>query len=202
MARGMRRVNRREGKAAVAHIHPWKVDPVQPVIKTAGNRGFSAHYLGLDCTEGKLRKLLGAFRFAPIRYRQDGCVRSWRARSQKSLAKGWRVWGSPDDVSVSGRPGAHAVMAWTKKDADGKTFAVIELYASGIFRSSGVRLLDIAETDHVTFCQFGSRGIAVPTQTGQPDAPVCCGTPYSKVPGERCTFRNALDPGLQCRGPR
>ena len=92
-------------------------------------------------------------------------------------------------------------MAWTKKDADGKTFAVIDLYASGIYRTSGVRFLDINETDHVTFCQIGSRGITVPTQTGQPDGPACCGTPYPKILG-RCTYTPALLPGLQCRGPR
>ena len=64
---GMRRVNRAEGQPAVVYIHPWEVDPGQPVIKTAGKRGFSTHYVGLNRTEAKLRKLLRAFRFAPIR---------------------------------------------------------------------------------------------------------------------------------------
>lgn len=64
---GMRRVNQGEGKPAVVYIHPWEVDPEQPVIKTAGKRGFSTHYVGLNRTAGKLRKLLQSFRFAPIR---------------------------------------------------------------------------------------------------------------------------------------
>jgi hypothetical protein len=67
MAWGMRRVNRREGKPAVFYMHPWEVDPGQPRIKTAGRRGFSTHYVGLGRTEAKLRRLLRAFRFAPIR---------------------------------------------------------------------------------------------------------------------------------------
>lgn len=134
----------------------------------------------------------------------NGCVRGRRSLGQKSLAKGWRAWGAPDNVSVSGKSGAHAVMAWTKKDADGKTNVMIDLYPHGIYRTSGLRLDVIAplEFDHLTFCQIGSRGIAVPTQNGQLDGPACCGTPYPKTPGARCTYRPTLLPGRQCRGPR
>jgi polysaccharide deacetylase family protein (PEP-CTERM system associated) len=64
---GMRRVNRREGKGTVFYIHPWEVDPDHPRIKTAGRRGFSSHYVNLASTEGKLRRLLRDFRFAPMR---------------------------------------------------------------------------------------------------------------------------------------
>jgi polysaccharide deacetylase family protein (PEP-CTERM system associated) len=67
MAWGMRRVNRREGQPTVVYIHPWEVDPGQPRMKTAGRRGFSTHYIGLGRTAGKLRRLLKAFRFGPIR---------------------------------------------------------------------------------------------------------------------------------------
>ncbi len=139
--------------------------------------------------------------------RHNGCVRGRRSLSQKSLAKGWRAWGTPDDVSVSGKPGAHVIMAWTKKDADGKTYAVINLYSGGIYRTSGLRFLApadgvIGETDHITFCQIVGRTITVPTQDGQTDGPMCCGTPYPKIPGERCTYRPDVLPGRQCRGPR
>jgi len=64
---GMRRVNHREGKPAMFYLHPWEVDPGQPRVKTAGKRGFSSHYVNLARTEHKLRRLLGDFRFAPIR---------------------------------------------------------------------------------------------------------------------------------------
>jgi hypothetical protein len=135
-----------------------------------------------------------------VDYNHNGCLRGRRSLSQKSLAKGWRAWGTADNMSVSG-PGAHVVMAWTKKDADGKTYAVIELYASGIYRTSRIGLLDVAETDHITFCRILGREITVPTQNGQADGPACCGKPYPKTPGERCTYRPNVLPGRQCRGP-
>ena len=64
---GMRRVNRQEGQGTVFYIHPWEVDPDHPRMKTAGRRGFSSHYVNLASTEGKLRRLLRDFRFAPMR---------------------------------------------------------------------------------------------------------------------------------------
>jgi len=64
---GMRRVHRREGRGAVFYIHPWAADPEQPRMQTAGRRGFSSHYVNLGRTEAKLRRLLGDFRFAPMR---------------------------------------------------------------------------------------------------------------------------------------
>ncbi len=131
-------------------------------------------------------------------YQDNGCVRSRRSRNQRSLGRGWRAWGPPNDVSVSG-PGAHVLMAWTKKDADGKTFALIELYASGIYRSSGVELLDVAEVDHITFCRIEGRSIAVPTQF--PGGPACCRSPFPRTPGERCTEKPRRLPLRECPGP-
>jgi len=63
---GMRRVNR-EGHPAVVFIHPWEVDPEQPRMRTAGQRGFSTHYVGLRRTQAKLRRLFRDFRFGPMR---------------------------------------------------------------------------------------------------------------------------------------
>jgi polysaccharide deacetylase family protein (PEP-CTERM system associated) len=67
LAWGMRRVNRRDRQPAVFYIHPWEIDPDQPRLRTRGRRGFSTHYVGLRGTEGKVRRLLGDFRFAPLR---------------------------------------------------------------------------------------------------------------------------------------
>jgi len=64
---GMRRVNRQENQGTVFYIHPWEIDPDHPRMKTAGRRGFSSHYVNLGRTEGKLRRLLRDFRFAPMR---------------------------------------------------------------------------------------------------------------------------------------
>jgi hypothetical protein len=145
-----------------------------------------------------------AIGYLGIDYHHNGCIRGRRSLSQKSLAKGWRAWGTPDAISVSGKPGTHIVMAWSKKDADGKTQAVIDVYNTGIYRTSGMNFFDLSrEIDHLTFCRFDNGPpITVPTQNGQPDGPACCGTPYPKIPGERCTYRPDVLPGRQCRGPR
>jgi polysaccharide deacetylase family protein (PEP-CTERM system associated) len=63
---GMRRVNR-EGQPALVYIHPWELDPEQPRLPANGRRGFSTHYINLRRTEGKLRRLLRDFSFAPAR---------------------------------------------------------------------------------------------------------------------------------------
>lgn len=63
---GMRRVNR-EGQSAIVYLHPWEIDPEQPRLRSRGKRGFSTHYVNLRAMEGKLRRLLSDFRFAPVR---------------------------------------------------------------------------------------------------------------------------------------
>lgn len=63
---GMQRVNR-EGKPTLVYIHPWELDPEQPRLRVTGRRGFSTHYINLDGTEAKLRRLLHDFPFAPVR---------------------------------------------------------------------------------------------------------------------------------------
>jgi hypothetical protein len=63
---GMTRLNR-EDRPAVVYLHPWEIDPGQPRLRIRGKRGYSSHYLRLRAMEGKLRRLLRSFRFAPIR---------------------------------------------------------------------------------------------------------------------------------------
>jgi polysaccharide deacetylase family protein (PEP-CTERM system associated) len=63
---GMTRLQR-EGKPAVVYLHPCEIDPGQPRLRVRGKRGYSSHYLRLRAMEGKLRRLLQNFRFAPIR---------------------------------------------------------------------------------------------------------------------------------------
>ena len=53
------------GRPAVLYIHPWEVDPDQPRLKT-GRWGGITHYANLRGTAGRLRELLGEFRFAPM----------------------------------------------------------------------------------------------------------------------------------------
>ena len=63
---GIRRVNR-EGQAALVYVHPWELDPGQPRVKVRGKRGLSTHYINLNRTEARLRRLLQDFRFATAR---------------------------------------------------------------------------------------------------------------------------------------
>ncbi|MBK1726965.1 XrtA system polysaccharide deacetylase [Halorhodospira neutriphila] len=54
----LRRINRREGRAAVFYIHPWELDPGQPRIPGVDLKTRLRHYLNLGRTEGRLRRLL------------------------------------------------------------------------------------------------------------------------------------------------
>jgi polysaccharide deacetylase family protein (PEP-CTERM system associated) len=63
---GITRLNR-QGRPAVLYLHPWEIDPGQPRLHVRGKRGYSSHYLRLQAMEGKLRRVLQDFRFAPIR---------------------------------------------------------------------------------------------------------------------------------------
>lgn len=61
---GLRSINR-EGHPAVFYLHPWELDPGHPRIPVP-RRIAATHYFNLSATEGRLRRLLGDFRFAPM----------------------------------------------------------------------------------------------------------------------------------------
>lgn len=56
----------RGGRAAVFYLHPWELDPDHPRIPLP-RRIALTHYVNLRSTEGKLRRLLSDFRFAPMK---------------------------------------------------------------------------------------------------------------------------------------
>jgi polysaccharide deacetylase family protein (PEP-CTERM system associated) len=62
---GIGRLNRHEQQPAVFYLHPWEIDPAQPRIP-AGALSRFRHYRNLHKTEGRLRRLLADFRFAPL----------------------------------------------------------------------------------------------------------------------------------------
>jgi polysaccharide deacetylase family protein (PEP-CTERM system associated) len=62
----LQHLNDRERQPAVVYFHPWEIDPDQPRIKGKWVSRFR-HYTNLRGMEGKLRKLLSDFTFAPIR---------------------------------------------------------------------------------------------------------------------------------------
>jgi polysaccharide deacetylase family protein (PEP-CTERM system associated) len=55
----------RRGIAGTFYIHPWELDAGQPILTTSAVTRFR-HYRGLERTEGRLRKLMCAFRFQPV----------------------------------------------------------------------------------------------------------------------------------------
>ena len=57
----LRRVNRRDRRPAVFYCHPWELDPDQPRPRGLDARTRFRHYLNLERTEGRLRRLLRDF---------------------------------------------------------------------------------------------------------------------------------------------
>jgi polysaccharide deacetylase family protein (PEP-CTERM system associated) len=67
----IRQVNRREQRPAVFYFHPWEVDPEQPRVDRAPMKSRLRHYTNLDGMAGKLRQLIGEFRWG----RMDALVK-------------------------------------------------------------------------------------------------------------------------------
>jgi polysaccharide deacetylase family protein (PEP-CTERM system associated) len=63
---GLSRLNQADGLRAVVYTHPWEIDPEQPRLQ-APSRSRFRQYTGLRTTKSKLERLLGDFRFAPIK---------------------------------------------------------------------------------------------------------------------------------------
>jgi len=57
------RINRDEGQPAVFYFHPWELDPEQPRQSRLDWKSRLRHYLNLDKTEPRLRRLLADFRW-------------------------------------------------------------------------------------------------------------------------------------------
>ncbi len=62
---GLRRVNQRERRPFVFYLHPWEVDPDQPVIQV-GWRSRFRHYNNLKRTEERLIRLIREFDFTTM----------------------------------------------------------------------------------------------------------------------------------------
>ena len=59
-------INIKEKKPFVFYLHPWELDPNQPRINHIPWRSRFRHYVNLDKTEGKFRKLLSDFKFGTV----------------------------------------------------------------------------------------------------------------------------------------
>ena len=59
-------LNKREEQPAIVYLHPWELDVHQPKVRV-GWLSQLRHSINTHSTEGKLRRLLRDFRFAPVR---------------------------------------------------------------------------------------------------------------------------------------
>ncbi|HUY02631.1 MAG TPA: XrtA system polysaccharide deacetylase [Rhodocyclaceae bacterium] len=57
----IRRVNNVDKQPAIFYFHPWELDPEQPRVQGISAKTRFRHYLNLDRTERRLRRLLGDF---------------------------------------------------------------------------------------------------------------------------------------------
>jgi hypothetical protein len=55
------RVNQHDQQSTVFYLHPWELDPCQPVQKGISAKTRFRHYLNLDKTEARLVRLLNDF---------------------------------------------------------------------------------------------------------------------------------------------
>lgn len=60
------RINRRERQPFVFYVHPWEIDPHQPLVPARSRLSRFRHYVGLRRSEGKLDRLLGRFHFGRL----------------------------------------------------------------------------------------------------------------------------------------
>lgn len=65
LVRAALRDSERRGRPATFYIHPWELDPDQPRLAAPLLQRWR-HYGGLARTEGRLRRLLGEFRFGAV----------------------------------------------------------------------------------------------------------------------------------------
>jgi polysaccharide deacetylase family protein (PEP-CTERM system associated) len=62
---GLRQINEQRGRPYAFYLHPWELDPAQPRVKVGMVSRFR-HYTNLDRCEGRLKRLLSDFSFAPM----------------------------------------------------------------------------------------------------------------------------------------
>jgi polysaccharide deacetylase family protein (PEP-CTERM system associated) len=65
--KGLKSINEKEQKPFIFYIHPWEIDSAQPRVNGLSSRSKFRHYVNLDKTESKFKKLLEDFQFSTIR---------------------------------------------------------------------------------------------------------------------------------------
>ncbi len=81
----LRRVNRHDRRPAVFYCHPWELDPDQPRPLGLDARTRFRHYLNLERTEGRLRRLLRDFAWGRMDRLFLGCEQAGAGPSLREL---------------------------------------------------------------------------------------------------------------------
>lgn len=63
---GIHSINEKELQPAIIYLHPWEVDPKQPRLNGSRISHFR-HYINIDKTHFKLKRLLETFHFKPMK---------------------------------------------------------------------------------------------------------------------------------------
>ena len=71
--KGLKRINEVEQKHFIFYMHPWEIDPDQPRINGLSSRSKFRHYVNLNKTENKFKRLLGDFQFSTVRDLIENC---------------------------------------------------------------------------------------------------------------------------------
>jgi len=71
--KGLKRINEVEQKPFIFYMHPWEIDPEQPRINGLSSRSKFRHYVNLNKTENKFKRLLGDFQFSTVRDLIENC---------------------------------------------------------------------------------------------------------------------------------
>jgi len=62
----LQKVNTRDQQAAIFYFHPWEIDAGQPRVAGINARTRFRHYVNLQHTEGRIRRLLADFRWGRV----------------------------------------------------------------------------------------------------------------------------------------
>jgi polysaccharide deacetylase family protein (PEP-CTERM system associated) len=65
--KGLKSINEKENKLFIFYLHPWELDFEQPRIKEVSLRSRFRHYVNLNKTEFKFKRLLSDFQFSSIK---------------------------------------------------------------------------------------------------------------------------------------
>ena len=60
----LQQVNQQDRQSAVFYFHPWEIDEAQPRIDGINAKTRFRHYVNLNRTEARIRRLLGDFQWA------------------------------------------------------------------------------------------------------------------------------------------